>query len=163
MTGISNTQQRIRHGGFTLVEVLVTVVVMAVGMLGMAGLYIESLRSGQLSLSYTNAVTLAASMADRIRANATGAAAYGGNAAGNGNGGSAANNCVNGSVDCNAAQMAVDDWFWWYEDVKSQLPEGRQASVQVVNAPPVDIYTIVLQWPERGLAAPVSYTLRFSL
>jgi len=152
-----------RQAGFTLIEVLVALVVMAVGMLGIAGLYIESLRSGQMSISYTNAVTLAASMADRIRANANGVAAYASAAAGNGTGGTAANNCVNGVADCSAAQLATDDWFWWYENVKDQMPEGRQASVQVVNAPPVNVYTIVLQWPERGLAVPVSYTLTFSL
>ena len=90
-------------------------------------------------------------------------AAYAGAAAGNGTGGTAANNCVNGVADCSAAQLATDDCFWWYENVKDQMPEGRQASVQVVNAPPVNVYTIVLQWPERGLAVPVSYTLTFSL
>ena len=152
-----------RTAGFTLIEVLVALVVMAVGMLGIAGLYIESLRSGQMSVSYTNAVTLAASMADRIRANPTAIGAYAGAAAGNGTAGTAANNCVNGAADCAPPQMAADDWFWWYEDVKDQIPEGRQASVQVVGAPPVNVYTIQLQWPERGLAAPVSYTLTFSL
>jgi type IV pilus assembly protein PilV len=152
-----------RPSGFTLIEVLVALVVMAVGMLGIAGLYIESLRSGQMSVSYTNAVTLAASMADRIRANSAAAAAYTGFAVGNGTAGTAANNCVNGIADCNAAQLAVDDWFWWYEDVKDQMPEGRSASVQVVGAAPVNVYRIVLSWPERGLATPVSYTLTFSL
>lgn len=163
MNGIIHKQHKTRQAGFTLIEVLVALVVMAVGMLGIAGLYIESLRSGQMSISYTNAVTLSASMADRIRANATGIGGYAGAAAGNGTAGTAANNCVNGNADCSSAQMAQDDWFWWYEDVKVQMPEGRQATVQVVNAPPVNIYTIVLQWPERGMAAPVSYTLTFSL
>jgi type IV pilus assembly protein PilV len=152
-----------RQAGFTLIEVLVALVVMAVGMLGIAGLYIESLRTGQMSVSYTNAVTLASSMADRIRANQTGIGGYAGAAAGNAMAGTSANNCVNGIADCSSAQMAVDDWFWWYEDVKAQMPEGRQASIQVVNAAPVNVYTILLQWPERGLAAPVSYTLTFSL
>ena len=160
---VTNAQHRTRQCGFTLIEVLVALVVLAVGLLGIAGLYIESMRSGQMSVSYTNAVTLAASMADRIRANSTGVGAYAGAAFGNGVAGTAANNCVNGALDCTAAQLAADDWFWWYEDVKAQMPEGRQASVRVVNAVPVDIYTITLQWPERGLAAPVSYTLTFSL
>ncbi len=151
------------QAGFTLVEVLVALVVMAVGMLGIAGLYIESLRSGQMSISYTNAVTLGASMADRIRANPTAVASYNGFAAGAATAGTPANNCVNGVADCNAAQLAIDDWFWWYEDVKDQLPEGRSASVQVAAGAPVNVYTIVLQWPERGIAAPVSYTLTFSL
>ena len=163
MNRFSHTRYTPRQAGFTLIEVLVALVVMAVGMLGIAGLYIESLRSGQMSISYTNAVTLAASMADRIRANSTGIGAYVGAAAGNGTGGTAANNCVNGVIDCTAAQMAADDWFWWYENVKNQMPQGRQATVQVVNVPPIDTYTIVLQWPERGMAVPVSYTLTFSL
>ncbi len=155
----SKTEQ----AGFTLLEVLVALVVLAVGMLGMAGLYVESLRSGQMSISYTNAVTLAASMADRIRANATAVEAYTGIAGGNATAGTPAGNCVNGIADCSAGQLALDDWFWWYEDVKDQLPEGRLASVQVINAAPVNVYTIVLQWPERGLAAPISYTLTFAL
>jgi len=160
---VASSRSTRRQAGFTLIEVLVALVVMAVGMLGIAGLYIESLRSGHMSISYTNAVTLAASMADRIRANANGVGAYVGAAAGNGFAGTPANNCVNGNSDCTAAQLALDDWFWWYENVKDQMPEGRQASVRVVNAAPVNVYTIVLQWPERGLAAPVSYTLTFSL
>jgi len=160
---VASSRSTRRQAGFTLIEVLVALVVMAVGMLGIAGLYIESLRSGHMSISYTNAVTLAASMADRIRANANGVAAYAGAAAGNAVAGTAASNCVNGNVDCTAAQLALDDWFWWYENVKDQMPEGRQVSVQVVNTPPVNVYTIVMQWPERGLAAPVSYTLTFSL
>jgi len=145
--------------GFTLVEVMVALIVLAVGMLGIASLYIESMRNGQTSASYTSAVTLVAGMADRVRANANGVVAYAGVAAGNGTGGTAANDCVNGPVDCTPAQLAVDDWFWWYEEVKNLMPEGRQATIQVVNAPPVNVYTI----RERGQVAPVSYTLRFSL
>ena len=55
--------------GFTLVEVLVALVVMSVGMLGIAALYLEGLRAGRTALYRTTAVNLAADMADRIRAN----------------------------------------------------------------------------------------------
>ncbi len=155
-------QRRTTQRGFTLVEVMVALVVMAVGMLGIAALYIESLRSGQMSVSFTNAVMLTSSMADKIRGNTPGLGNYVGAAAGEAQAGNGANNCVNGNFDCTAAQLAVDDWFWWYEDVKDQMPVGRQATIQVVNVPPVDVYTITLSWPERGLAAPISYTLTFS-
>ena len=60
-----------RLSGFTLVETLVALVVMSVGMLGIAALYIEGLRSGQTSIARTTAVNLAADMADRIRSNPT--------------------------------------------------------------------------------------------
>ena len=59
--------------------------------------------------------------------------------------------------------MAVDDWFWWYENVKDQLPPGRQASVAVVDGLVIDAYTITMQWPESGSAIPVVYTMTFSL
>ena len=153
------------NSGFTLVEVMVALVVLGVGMLGIAALYIESMRSGQTSVSYTNAVTLAAGMADRIRANRNGGLAYAGFAAANGTGGTAANNCVNGANDCTAAQLAADDWFRWFEDVKQQLPEGRVAMVQVAPDPALNIndYTIRIWWPERGQAAWSNYVLSFTL
>ena len=83
MKTISKNPMRKSQRGFTLVEIMVALLVMAVGMLGIAALYIESLRSGHMSVSYTNAVTLAADMADRIRANNTAQVAYAGAAAGN--------------------------------------------------------------------------------
>lgn len=156
MKRITHTQQT----GFTLIEAMVSLVVLAVGMLGIAAMYIESLRSGHMSVSYTNAVTLAADMADRIRANSLGINGYIG--AGNGNGTAGGNNnCVNGAVDCTPAQLAADDLFWWYEDIKNLMPVGRSATVAVVNNPPLDQYTITLNWPERGQVQPVSYILTF--
>ena len=151
--------------GFTLVEVMIALIVLAVGMLGIASLYITSLRSGHMAVSYTSAVTLAADMADRIRVNSNATAAYTAAAAGNGVAG-ADNSCVNAiaeNVDCTPIQLAADDWFWWYEDVKQRMPVGRSASINVVNVPPVDAYTIVISWPERGQAAPVQYSMTFSL
>ena len=81
-------------GGFTLVEVLIALVILSVGMLGIAGLYVHSMKAGRTSLFRHNAVTLAGDVADRIRANPKAAAAYG--LAG------ANNNCVSGGVDCSA-------------------------------------------------------------
>ncbi|HJP39332.1 MAG TPA: type IV pilus modification protein PilV [Gammaproteobacteria bacterium] len=155
--------ERIRNShqtGFTLVEAMVSLVVLAVGMLGVAAMYIESLRSGHMSVSYTNAVTLAADMADRIRANSLGIHSYAGTGVGNGTAGSN-NNCVNGLVDCASALLAADDLFWWYEDIKNLMPVNRSATVAVVNVPPLDQYTITLTWPERGQPQPVSYVLTF--
>ena len=52
-----------RQTGFTLVEAVVALVVLAVGMLGIAGLYIEGLRSSHTALARTTAVNLAAALA----------------------------------------------------------------------------------------------------
>lgn len=75
-----------RHRGFTLIEVLVALVVMSVGMLGIAALYLEGLRAGRTALYRTTAVNLAADMADRIRANPNAGLAYAGTGPGAGSG-----------------------------------------------------------------------------
>ena len=55
--------------GFTLLEVLIALVLLSVGMLGIAALSLESLKTGQTALYRTKAINLAADMADSIRAN----------------------------------------------------------------------------------------------
>jgi type IV pilus assembly protein PilV len=60
------------HRGFTIIEVLVALVVLSVGLLGIAGLYVIALRAGTTSINRMQAVNLAADMADRIHANADG-------------------------------------------------------------------------------------------
>src|SRR6185295_226275 len=62
--------------GLSLIETLVTIVVISVGMLGIAALYVESLKAGQTAVLRTRGVALAADMADRIRTNQAGGAAY---------------------------------------------------------------------------------------
>jgi type IV pilus assembly protein PilV len=149
-----------RARGFTLVEVLVALVVISVGMLGIAGLYLESLRAGRSALYRTQAVSLAADMADRIRANPAARAAY----AGTGPGADQA--CVNGAVDCSPDELAADDWFHWQEALAAQLPADTTANIGVAVDAVTNVatYTIDLQWPEVGQPdAPSSYRLSVQL
>jgi type IV pilus assembly protein PilV len=148
---------RRRHGGFSLVEVLVAMVVMAVGLLGIAGLYVEGLRAGRTSLYRTTAVTLAADMADRIRANALAGDAYAGAGPG------ADGGCVAGADDCDPATMAADDWFHWRTDLAERMPDGTEAELTVVDAPPLRTYAIEIRWPEPGQAEPSVYRLQVQL
>ena len=64
------------HGGFSLIEVLIALVIMSVGMLGIAGLYVEGMNAGRTSIFRHHAVTLASDVADRIRANPTAGVFY---------------------------------------------------------------------------------------
>lgn len=148
--------QRMRGRGFTLVEVLVALVVMSVGMLGIAALYLEGLRAGRTAVYRTTAVTLAADMADRIRANRDAGAAYAGTGPGTDQ------SCVNGAVDCTPADLAADDWFEWRQRIAQQLPQGAAARIDVSGGGPVD-YLITLQWPEIGQDTPADYRLRVTL
>lgn len=57
------------QGGFTLVEILVTVVLISVGLLGIAALQLTTLRGNQESYVRSQASVLAGDILDRIRAN----------------------------------------------------------------------------------------------
>jgi type IV pilus assembly protein PilV len=148
----SNSQSRYfrSQSGFSLVEVLIALVIMSVGMLGIAGLYVESMQAGRTSSFRHNAVTIASDVADRIRANPRGAVDYEG-AGGN-------NNCVLGNVDCNPQQMAANDIDLWARQATATLPQGAVAITydDTVNPPE---YTIVVSWTEAGAPTPPTYTI----
>lgn len=55
--------------GFSLIELLIAVVIMAVGILGVAGLQVESLQQNRSALYRAEAVQLANDLIDRIRVN----------------------------------------------------------------------------------------------
>jgi type IV pilus assembly protein PilV len=57
-----------RQYGFTLLEVLVTVIIMTIGMLGVAGLQLASMRSNHSAYLRTQATIAAYSLIDRMRA-----------------------------------------------------------------------------------------------
>lgn len=137
--------------GFTLLEALISLVVLSIGMLGIAALYVEGLRAGRTAVYRTTAVTLAADLMDRIRANRGAQAAYAG--------GAALNQCVNQDTDCTPIQMAQHDLQIWQDEIGNRMPPGTQANVQFGGGPVVDTYTIQIQWPEPGYDAPLAYTL----
>jgi type IV pilus assembly protein PilV len=60
---------RQRQEGFSLVEVLVSVVIMSVGILGIAGLQMLSLQQNRSSLFRADALLLGGDILDRMRAN----------------------------------------------------------------------------------------------
>lgn len=61
---------RARLQGFSLIEVLVSIVVLSIGLLGVAALQVSGLRVGQSSFYRAQAAQFATDMADRLRANA---------------------------------------------------------------------------------------------
>lgn len=56
-------------GGFTLIEVLVAVLLLAIGIIGAAGTQVAAQRTRQSALYLSRAVQLASGLADRMRAN----------------------------------------------------------------------------------------------
>ncbi len=109
-----------RQCGLGLVEILVTIVLVSIGVLGIAGLHMASLKTSQNAYMRTIAMLQAYDMADRIRANTEGAYACAYN-----NIVSAPNdpNCI--SSGCTAGQLAAYDAFDWNSSNAYLLPLGQ--------------------------------------
>lgn len=60
-----------KYAGFTMIEILVTLIVLSVGLLGMAAMQITGIRSTAGSTSRTQATLLINDIAERMRANIT--------------------------------------------------------------------------------------------
>ena len=137
------------QSGFSLIESMVALVVVSVGMIGIAGLYGQGLSAGRTALYRTQAVNLAADMSDRIRENRLGGADYGG---------MPANNSCDppAAVNCTPPQMAQHDLWVWTNQLAALLPNGTGTVQFVATSPPT--YTIQVTWQETGLGA-VNYSM----
>ena len=145
MNTMKKTLKQRKQAGFSLVEVLITLVIMSVGMLGIAGLYVQTMQAGRTSMFRHHAVTLAGDVADRIRANPLAGNAYNHAATATGTD----NSCVTGGIDCNSADMAANDIFLWQAQANDTLPAGNVAIAFTAAAglvPPT--YLITISWSE---------------
>lgn len=157
--------------GFSLVEALVALVVMSIGLLGIAALYVESLRSGTSALLRSQAVGLASDMADRIRANPTAGTAYEKTVDQNGTVTAACTSAAGATGTCTVAQMAATDIAQWAQHLDDRqddpsrgrlgLPLGR--GTIAVSAGTPRVYTITVQWTESGQTTASNYVLRLQL
>lgn len=135
----------LKHAGFSIVEVMVALVVLAVGMLGIASLYVTTLRSSGSAMSRMQAVNLVTDLSDRIRANRLARDAYALPAA--------EKQCIGVSKTCSQEDMAANDLFLWQQQIDFLLP-GTDPEGQVVYvagaADEPDRYTITVRWKEPG-------------
>ncbi|MEJ2645821.1 MAG: type IV pilus modification protein PilV [Gammaproteobacteria bacterium] len=137
--------------GFTLIEVLVALVVLAIGLLGLAGLQTAGLKYDHSAYEYSQATQLAYDILDRMRANrdtATSTSAYQ----------TGLNDPIPApSVDCSVAgntcsgnDMALFDINQWKTQLAETLPGGKASVTFSDTATGQRIYTITIQWDDLG-------------
>lgn len=161
--------RRKSQSGFSMIEVMVAMLIVAIGILGIAGLQVLSLRMNQSALLRTEALQLGRDMIDRMRANKTqdyapvlltGAPAT-------------ATNCVVNA--CATDELAVYDVTQWKCAINStqdpadgsqfaacatlgiagSLPQGAGAIERVG-----EVYQVTVEWRDNRAGARASVVLR---
>ena len=118
-------------GGFSLLEVMVSIVIVALGVIGVAGMQLAASRTTQQSALQTVALQLASEMAEKMRANDSQMKKLANNpflqvdyaSATSGEPASPQKLCYDES--CNGAELAAFDIYEWEMRIRSALPEGR--------------------------------------
>ncbi len=165
--------------GFTLVEVLVSLVVLSIGLLGMAKLVMVTAHANDSAYLRSQATALAYQMIDNMRANPGAAIAHDYDTALNTMPAAPAS-CVGTGAGCGPLQVALFDVYSWKRHLNAAttcgavptcgaLPSGTGSVVTSASAPVTA--TIVVQWDDAaaqsvfraaavGAVAPMSITLQ---
>lgn len=154
------------QSGVTLIEILVTMLIAAIGLLGTAGLQLAATRYQQVSFMRAQAFIHAQFIAEKIRVNSSALTAPG--PASPANAYLEPNTYVDAGVDtnwpadpacgltsqadCSAQQAAQRDVLEWHEALRARLPGGRGAILAVTGTGGIVDPTarqIVVMWTEK--------------
>lgn len=125
---VTSRQVETPAAGFTLIEVLISLLILAFGILGLASLQLFGLRNNQTALYRSQATQIAYNIADRMRANPDGLdnGRYNNQAA-------STDDCVANS--CSSTQLAGFDLAEWNAALQT-LPAG--AGIVCIDSTPED-------------------------
>lgn len=159
----SVASHRCNSRGFTLLEVLIALVVLSVGLLGIAAMMNFSLKANDSAYMRTQAETLAYNIIDKMRANQN-AALNGSYNISIGTQVSSPPNCVTSSNTCTSAQVAQYDLNAWKTNLASTVTGMPCGDGSVALNPNNGIYeiTVTVQWDDSraqngsGLGTPAS-------
>ncbi len=131
-----------RQSGFSLIEAMVSLLVISIGLLGIASLQINAMKLNSSAYWQSQAIMIAHDMADRIRANSSEINNYINIDTAN----TYEQNCTANA--CNTAAMRVADAADW-SNLVGNLPSGRG----IIRAPVGGQLDIVVLWDEDGTGA----------
>ncbi|MCW8944123.1 MAG: type IV pilus modification protein PilV [Sedimenticola sp.] len=149
---LASTQRIIkRQSGMTLLEVLIALLVISVGLLGMAGLQVAGIKMTNDAYYRSQATWLAYDVYDRMRANLDQAANTNNYRISLTDSAPTASNCA--TTSCTAAQMVDYDLAAWKNTLAAKLPQGN-GEILYQDTASGRTYTVAVQWDDsRGEAA----------
>lgn len=132
-------------GGFTLIEVLVALLVLSIGLLGLAMLQVTGMKFNSDAYLRTQSTYLAYDIIDRLRANqdAIGTDKYVASARPTGT----IPNCD--TTECDSTKLAIYDLDRWYGKLHAVLPRNPSSDSSITRTG--NKYTITIRWMEREL------------
>ena len=144
-----------RHfqSGLSMIEILVTMVLIAGSSLALAGMQLAAVKYNKEASLRSAATLLAVEISDRMRSNIAGVKAgnydrnYGYSAA---IAASAADPGCGSTSDCTAATLAQLDIHNWQTSLTTALPGGAGAIVKSTTT--TFAYTIVVMWQDKSLS-----------
>jgi type IV pilus assembly protein PilV len=151
---VPRTQRRVVRSqrGDTMIEVLVTIIIIAVGVLGAAALQVTTLKNLSTSHSASVAAIVAEDFSERMRANPTAALA----------GTYVHSEAPGGDTDCAANLCTMDDLAkydinTWWDQLTTVLPVG---SAVVTRDAGTNTFVLTVRWDEdrsgsEGVACPM--------
>lgn len=150
-----------KQTGFTLLESMLTLFVLTIGILGVAGLQMRGMDSGRLASQRMIVVVKTQEIIERMRANVgygtpiffkadkiprNNLMFYNGAVATNGN-------CNDGTTVCNPAALAADDINEWRTSLAAALPTLTGTAIAVTPAASQNspyTVTVTVTWTEKN-------------
>ncbi len=154
--------------GFSLIEVLIALVVLAIGLLGLATLQMTSLQFNSDAYLRSQATVLAYDVADRMRSNMTGVIAGNYTVAAEANANTtvatyaacSASTCnCTGTASCSVANMALYDLGTWYDRLDKTLPGSSTKRATIENLGNRE-FRITIKWDERDLQKSQAWVIQ---
>lgn len=129
---IFNIARRRRESGFSLIEVLIALLVLAIGLLGLAALQAQGLRFNHDAYVRTQATNIAYDIIDRMRTDRTNAGAY--------------TVADPGGICSTTDADASNDLTCWYQALRDTLPGGSGAIAANGTA---NFFDVTVRWIDR--------------
>ncbi|MDH5484261.1 MAG: type IV pilus modification protein PilV [Gammaproteobacteria bacterium] len=140
---LKNNQQ-----GFSFLESLLALFVLTIGLLGVAAMHGQSMRTGYVAVQRMKVVNKGEEILERMRANPQGLEGYAGAGASYG--------CSSGST-CLPTDMAADDLFIWLAEVNAMFPgtpvvDIREEKLDLADDPSqmIRAITVSIDWSVRN-------------
>lgn len=141
-----------KSSGFTLLEVMISMVIFSVGMLGLAGIQAIALQNNTTAYMRTIAMQQSYNMADLLRssANFDGVVDSTFDSVSTSIGSDPTKDCIadDTATNCTTTELAVFDIFHWKTRMDKELPSGK-GTVEKDG----DVYEIIIMWDEKRTGA----------